>query len=69
MLFHNSSSDSDNSQDTGEVVSPAVVSTSAIDRLVASVLPLFNHFAPFIKFDGRKMGRTCSTHGETRGGW
>lgn len=27
MLFHNSSSDSDNSQDTAEVVSPAVVST------------------------------------------
>jgi hypothetical protein len=27
MLFHNSSSDSENSQDTGEVVSRAAVST------------------------------------------
>ena len=37
MLFHNSSSDSENSQDSAEVVSPASVST-AIDLLVASVL-------------------------------
>jgi len=37
MLFHNSSSDSENSQDTSEVVSPASVST-AIDLLVAFVL-------------------------------
>lgn len=40
MLFHNSSSDSENSQDTAEVVSPASVST-AIDLLVASVFLLF----------------------------
>ena len=40
MLFHNSSSDSENSQDSDEVVSPASVST-AIDLLVASVLLLF----------------------------
>jgi hypothetical protein len=49
MLFHSSSSDSENSQDTAEVVSPASVST-AIDLLVVSVLLLF--------FDKQDTART-----------
>ena len=52
MLFHNSSSDSENSQDTAEVVSPASVST-AIDLLVASVLLLF--------FDKQDKARSTCT--------
>jgi hypothetical protein len=52
MLFHSSSSDSENSQDTAEVVSPASVST-AIDLLVASVLLLF--------FDTQGKTRTTCT--------
>jgi hypothetical protein len=54
MLFHDSSSDSDNSEDTAEVVSPTAVST--IDRVVASVVPLSS--------DLGKMGRACSTWGK-----
>jgi hypothetical protein len=46
MLFHNSSSDSENSQDTGEVVCRAAVSTEYTEyRSVSGVCPLNDRWA------------------------